>query len=349
MKMKNLWSHENRNLIRIGIVLLFAGLVGMKQYWEKLSQFLFRNLYIKNDGIDYGNVNAYYDYFQLVNLIFVCFLILIVIIGFQLFYQQNETEHREWIGSLPISKEKMILGKIGKGMLAYTIPWFVFSAGMLTIHNRNYGAIYEYYSKDAQWQMLLSKAHLDQIWKYLLYVWVIMTACYMVVIFWQVVCKNSVAGSVFAVGTCLIPTYINWLTSMYLAYDKAEKQSVVGKLNELTAHGVFTRVSYETTGSIYNMSEIEMPGLNIIFALGVILVCLGLSIYYGKNQKGAAGELFAAGWIRWTLICGIIICGVTVAQAMLLHTVYGNMLYLLIITIVIGIIVLNRLWKRGGY
>lgn len=349
MKMKNLWSHENRDLIRIGIVLLFAGLVGMKQYWEKLSEFLFWELHVKDSGVDYGFKSAYYDYFQLIDCMFVCFLILIVIIGFQLFYQQNQTEQREWLSSLPVSKEKMLFGKIGKGIAAYTIPWFVFSVGMVTINNRNYGAIYECYIKDSQWKMLLSKAHLDQIWKYLLYVWVILTACYMVVIFWQVVCKNSVAASVFAVGTCLVPTYTNWLTDMYLAYDKAGQQSIVGILHKLTGYGIFTGVSQEVFGNIYGMSVINMPGIVMVFALAAIVVCLGLCGYYGKHEKESTGDLFAARWIRWVLLCGIVICGATCMHAMLLHTIYGKMFYLLMIGIVCGIAAVNRVWKKGGY
>lgn len=156
------------------------------------------------------------------------FLLLFIIpmVFLAVFQYRESKEHRagEFMLSLPVTKKQIFWNRTILGVLVYTIPWIVFSGGILLTRFQYDEWFQEHIAscKHAGW--LLGNESMGNLMMYLCYLWCVLTLMYAVAVFVQNICSRPWIAGAIAVGMLMFPSVFDYCITRYWqsGYPQAE-------------------------------------------------------------------------------------------------------------------------------
>lgn len=355
MKKKYLWARENYWLNWITMIMTAGSILFIKSYSITLATCV-EHLYHFSDrmeGITFGNQtisSCFLEYMNLSQTWYLCMLVGIALISICLFQDMKKNETQEWMFTLPIANIEMFWHQWLRGILGYTIPFVVYIAGILIVHQRNMTWIRGRYLLDINWKYLLIQEQSTNYFKVLGMLWLWATACYCIFFFIQVVCKKAVLASMIGLGILLTPEYIIIMLS---------KLNVLSDNISDFIYSIFLLTINSEANALDSFSYIESSMYivrisHLLVIAIVIMLCLFLSYrYFGRMMQQNQPGIFSVCWVRYIILVGFGLCvgmGIFI-NLYFYHNVFnrvGLVFGTLIFTIVFTWIV-DKLMKRRGY
>lgn len=370
MKGQKLWSHTNRGLFWISMIMSFAGCAVLFLTGGDIHNFW--NYYISN-GLDGGGWESMCVQNSLLGIIldmsalwYLIFLLGILGISICLFLDIKKEETKEWIFSLPVSGEGIFLDHWIKGMIAYTVPLLVYGAGIFLIRWRNISWIKEFYLLDIDWKNLLMAESPGNYIKILVIMWIWGTACYSIFFFFQTVCAKIIPSILTGVGVVMTPLYLSWIAQQLMAFIEPSglahtafthiikwKKYFIRILNDGTMNEYSTMINNEIK-SYFIRADMKISALDIGAAVLITIVGAVLSFAYFKKISDSCAEgIFKRNWIKIGVLTGLGLCiGSGIFTYLSFYQNMQNMGIVIsgsIIFTVVFVAVVNKLMKGRGY
>lgn len=370
MKKKYLWTRENY-LLNLITMIMCAGSIFFIKLFSNILESDVEYLYNFSDRIGVNEIgnrianSCFSDYMELANIWYLCMLLGIAVISICLFQDMKAKETQEWMVTLPVTNREVFWHKWLRGMIAYTIPFLVYIAGILTVHQRNIIWIRGRYLLDINWKFLLIQEQPMSYLKVFGMLWLWATACYCIFFFIQVVCKKGILAAMISFGILLTPIYtatvlyrVDVLNS-YLG-DKGDfiYQIFLFPLNDNTFEEkgwLFYPEAYMQRSYSHITSDLYIVRISDLFIVAiVVIVCLFLSYrYFDRMMQQTQPGIFSICWTRYAILAGFGLCvGMGLFMNLCVyHNVVNRGIFVfgtLIFTVAFTLIV-DKLMKRRGY
>lgn len=367
MRKKYLWSRENYLLNWITMIMIAGSIFFVKFYSNTLASCVER-LYVfsyRTEEITFGNQSissCFSEYMELSQIWYLCMLVGIAVISICLFQDMKKKETQEWLFTLPIANKEMFWHQWLRGILAYTIPFLVYIAGILIVHHRNITWIRGRYLLDINWKYLLMQEQPTNYFKLLGMLWLWATACYCVFFFIQVVCKKNILASMISFGILLTPAYITTVLSKFNVFSDNISELIFQIFllpiddNSLIKEGwMFYPEAYVLDSFSYIGSSMYVIRIiHLLIIAIVVMFCLFLSYrYFGQMIQQTQPGIFSIGWVRYAILTGFSLCigmGIFV-NLYFYHNainkigfVFGSLIFMVAFTLIV-----DKLMKRRGY
>lgn len=307
--MRGLICYEKRNMCFL--MLIFTGAVGVL-----LKNMILLDIVSEKKEFANFSMEFYQNYgtlfLQLLNQYTEMLVFLLPIpIAFMVILQYRETttaKAAEFLMLLPLKRSVVFGIRTLIGMLVYTVPWLLFSAGVLFLRI-HYASWYESRLASIQYgAQVLGCDSLQHLCIYLIYIWIVLTMIYSICVLWQNLCTKPWFAGAAAVGTIFFPYFINyeimtlrnlgsdsfqWWVSLFLGKGPVSQISVYDeRLDDTVLFQVFDRV------------EIIM-----IFQCLVIVLCLGLAFWiFTKRDLADRQRFLLESWMEDVLVLGSSFC-----------------------------------------
>jgi hypothetical protein len=365
MKNSKVWVRENRWLNRLSL-LGIASVCLFMTYFAKEIRNIWSNFYgqswsYNGDTIFYGNT-LYGNILDMLQYWYYIFLFGIGLITIVLFWDMKNQNTKEWIWSLPMKKKDIFWHKWFRGIVAYTIPLILFTAGTLILFSRNIGWIRITYAIDERWQSLFVTERPVMYIKAFLMMWLWGTVCYSIWFLMQIVCRKVMVAFLCGTGIISFTTYlivvlsrINAVNAMDVVMEKTAflRRMFVGIFEAGSETSwEYRALNYMNSGINIKTYKIQAVDLCVIAALTALCLVLAYRYFNRINDTYQEG-IFTVKWIRYAILAGLGFClglGIT-SNIIYYHRKYSLMLVFagtILITILFTFAA-DKLMKRRGY
>lgn len=365
MKGRQIWKCTDRRLNKITLGMAAISCFMLYCFSDNVAT-LWNNGYINTpdmyDGyVDCGAMATLFEIFKEISCVWhLLFLVAIGLIVLCLFWDIRQDDTREWMFSLPVTERVLFARAWLRGMLAYTIPWLLYTVGVLILRVRNLSWVQELYLLDVNWKKWMELEQVGNYMKILVLLWIWGTACYSIFFFMQIACRKNVLAALFGTGIICTPAYLGaeiaeGILPLYSSMKIAKILGrVVGSWKDLFLFVLDDMYDATEVDSMFYSISCKISWEKMAFAVLVIVVCLILSRYYfcKINDQHVEG-IFRIGWMRILVLTGLGGCiGVGIfANLVLYHDLENGWLVLLGTTgfTLLFAVAAHNLMKRRGY
>lgn len=341
--MRGIFRYEKRNLSMILFLFLICIITILQNTFR-----LYPAEMIRFDNLDIqGNVFL----LSLQENFFSVIMISTVFIGIMTAIQYKETnvgKAGEFLSVLPIKKNHLFAIRTGIGILFYTIPWALFSAGALILRIKYEGQYQQHVASFQYAGELLANDSVKSLIIYLICLWCAITMIYGVFIFMQNICRNSWISSLIGFGTIFFP---------YIVFYCLEHMNVITENSWITSillYGTPTDVLYVWDEGIQeNIEFIYFSHVYIVMFAQLFIAALFLGVAYRlyiKQDLSRKQNFMYYSWMGQAVRFGIsfsvvlYICSINIQ----LEQKIGKLPSMMMIAIITAIVYKVTEWMQGN-
>lgn len=208
--------HEKRNMCMLSLVFTVVILWMLRcfyihsinEYKNEILNVSMQN-YVLNTNLFSETMNEMAGEFLLL------FAVPIIFLAVLQYRELKEQRAGEFVRSLPVTKRQVFRNKIIIGMFVYTIPWVVFSAGILLTRIQYNQWFQEYIASCNYAGWILGSESVGNLMIYLLYIWCALTLMYGVVVFVQNICSRPWIAGIISLGMLVFPSMVKYCFTQY--------------------------------------------------------------------------------------------------------------------------------------
>lgn len=237
----------------------------------------------------------------------------------------KEQKSGGFIASLPITKTRIFWSKVLMGVLVYTIPWIVFSIGILGTRIQYDGwwkeaiAAFQY----AGW--LDANQSIGNLMIYLIYIWCVLSLFYGAAVFLQTICKNFwFAGSV-SVGIIWFPRLLNNCIGMTKSASDTWRFAWWKSIFQM--EGPRNTIQIFDKGAQEYISFSEFPHIEMVIFIMLMLIAalivLSWFMYVKRDEAKNQGFIYIPWlqegiffWLCFEIVMFVLVYGFEIYQEM---------------------------------
>ncbi len=354
--MKNIGAlikFEGRPAIMMGIYFLIVHMGGL----------LFASLDINNGferylrfGSAIENIRGEIFLPLIASLVAFTFFGMIILIYFQFKYDKS-TDVGRFLKALPYTNRQRCLVKVVAGILSFSIPFIVFSVGLIALRSHAVLKFEEAYSVLSYERVIININSLENLIYLLVLVQVVYTAVYLFAFMVQYLMNNNIGSLVVSILSLAAPAFI--AMSAGAIYRVSDNARIKYERLFLPGYSIIVqrrtlRFESETMNRhILYWRYIEDIGLKMLIAAVIGLLC-GIVIYQvaKKSKIEDADVLIPHPVSRWIFIIGVSVCAaflVADISILMLPLIMDDTTLMTQVILVIGGVVGFIIAKKIGY
>ncbi|WP_070000719.1 hypothetical protein [Cellulosilyticum sp. I15G10I2] len=250
------------------------------------------------------------------SLVAFTFFGMIILIYFQ-FKNDKSIDIGRFLKALPYTNMQRCLVKIVAGILSFSIPFIVFSVGLIALRSHAILQFKEAYSVLSYESVIMSINSLENLIYLLVLVQMVYTAVYLFIFMVQYLMNNNIGSLVVSIFSLAAPAFIvisAWEIYRFPYYTRIKFERLFLPIYSIIVQRkTFVFESGTMNKHVLFWSYIEDIGLKILIAAVIGLLCWGVICQAAKKSKIEDADVL----IPHPISRGIFIIGVSVCAAFL--------------------------------